>query len=132
MLEEASITKINSDKSYLNSYETKIFKKNEIIYLKGQEIDNIYIILDGKVESVLEKNENIKENITLCKGSSLGLMDLILNRDYTKSMIAKNLSVLAIIKKQDLSNLLIPDKCETILLKSLAIDIDAHNPKVWS
>ncbi len=127
-----TISKNKLDKPLLNSFETKVFKKNEIIYLKGQKLDKIYIILNGQISSIYEKNKSVKQNIVLKKGSSLGLMDLILNRDYSKSMIAKSSSILAVIYREELSSFLVPESCETILLKSLAIDIDSHNPRVWS
>jgi len=123
---------LNSDKAYFQSYETKVFKKNEIIYLKGQKINFVYIILNGQVKSVLDNSKSLKENITLKNGSSLGLMDLILNREYSKTMLAKSTSVLAIIKPNYFLDLLKPGNCETILLKSLAIDIDVNYPNIWS
>ena len=123
---------LNSDKAYFQSYETKVFKKNEIIYLKGQKINFVYIILNGQVKSVLDNSKSLKENITLKNGSSLGLMDLILNREYSKTMLAKSTSVLAIIKPNYFLDLLKAGNCETILLKSLAIDIDVNYPNIWS
>ena len=49
----------------------------------------IYIILNGEIESFLEKNKTLNSNLILKKGSSLGLMDFILNRNYSKTMLAK-------------------------------------------
>ena len=68
----------------------------------------------------------------LKKGSSLGLMDFILNRDYSKTMLAKKTSVLALIKKKYFIDFLKPFKYESILLKSLAMDIDKQNRNFWS
>ena len=127
-----SIYRVNSDKPYLKSYETKLFKKNKIIYSKGQKVDFVYIILNGQVSSILEKSAIKKANILLEKGSSLGLMDLILDRYYSKTMIAQETSVLVIIKKNYFLNIIKPGQFETILLKSLAIDIDKQHPNVWS
>ena len=123
---------IKQDQKLFQSHETKFIKKNNIIYLKGKNIEFIYTILDGEVNSFLDKNKNIKENIVLKKGSTLGLMDLIVNRNYSKTMIAKNDTVLALINKNYFLKLLKPLECETILLKSLALDIDNQNKNIWS
>ncbi len=122
----------NNNSFYLKSYETKLFKKNSLIYKQGEKIDFVYIVLNGEVESIFKKNKKLKENIILKKGSPLGLMDLILNRDYSKTMLTKKTSVLALIKKNYFSNFLKPLSCETILLKSLAMDIDNQKKNFWS
>ena len=59
-------------------------------------------------------------------------MDLILNRNYSKFVIAKTKVVLALIKKSTLDSLLEANNFQGILIKSLALDIDANNPKKWS
>ena len=122
----------NNDSSYLKSYETKLFRKNTIVYTQGEKIDFVYIILNGEVKSIFKKNKKLKENIILKKGSPLGLMDLILNRKYSKTMLTQKTSVLALINKSYFSNLLKPFSCETILLKSLAMDIDNQKKNIWS
>ena len=118
--------------TYLKSYATKLYKRDSIIYSKGKKVDFIYVVLDGEVESILEKNKVLDSNIILTKGSSLGLMDLILDRDYSKTMLAKKTSILALIKKKYFLDFLKPFKYESILLKSLAIDIDTKNKNLWS
>ena len=85
---------------YLKSYETQLYRKDSIIYSEGEKINFIYIILNGEIESFLEKNRTLSSNIILKKGSSLGLMDFILNRNYSKTMLAKKTSVLALVKKK--------------------------------
>ena len=122
----------NTNSICLKSNATKLFRKNSIIYKKGEKIEFIYIILNGEVESILKKNKELKENIILKKGSPLGLMDLILNRDYSKTMLTKKTSVLALINKSYFSKLIKPFSCEAILLKSLAIDIDNQKKNLWS
>ena len=84
-----------SSTPYLRSHETQLYSKGSIIYSKGEKINFIYIILNGEIESYLEKNNILNSNLILKKGSSLGLMDFILNRNYSKTMRAKNTSVLA-------------------------------------
>ena len=121
-----------SSTPYLRSYETQLYRKGSIIYSKGEKINFIYIILNGEIESILEKNKVSNHNITLKKGSSLGLMDLILNRNYSKTMLAKKTSVLALVKKNYFLDFLKPFKYESILLKTLAIDIDNQNKNLWS
>ena len=58
MLANHKIENINNKSTYLKSYETQLFKKDSIIYSKGEKIDFIYIILDGEIESILEKYMN--------------------------------------------------------------------------
>ena len=124
--------KISHSSSYFKSYETQLYRKGSIIYNKGEEINFIYIILDGEIESVAEKNKTLSSNIILKKGSSLGLMDLLLNRNYSKTMLSKKTSILALVKKKYFLDFLKPFKYEAILLKSLAIDIDNQNKNLWS
>ena len=117
---------------YLKSYETKLYRKGSIIYSKGDKINFIYIILNGEIESYLEKSKTVNSNLILKKGSSLGLMDFILNRNYSKTMRAKKTSVLALVKRKYFLNFLEPFKYESILLKTLAMDIDNQNKNLWS
>ena len=126
------IQNTNNSTSYLKSYETKLYRKGSIIYSKGEKINFIYIILNGEIESFLEKNKTVNSNLILKKGSSLGLMDFILNRNYSKTMIAKKVSVLALVNKNYFLDFLKPFKYEAILLKTLAMDIDNQNKNLWS
>ena len=121
-----------SSTPYLRSYETQLYRKGSIIYSKGEKINFVYIILNGEIESFLEKNKIVNSNLILKKGSSLGLMDFILNRNYSKTMRAKKTSVLALVKKNYFLDFLKPFKYESILLKTLAIDIDNKNKNLWS
>ena len=126
------IQNTSNTSTYLKSYETQLYRKGSIIYTKGEKINYIYIILNGEVESFLEKNKNLNSNLILKKGSSLGLMDFILNRNYSKTMFAKKTSVLALVKKKYFLDFLKPFKYESILLKTLAMDIDNQNKNLWS
>ena len=117
---------------FLKSYETQLYRKGSIIYSKGEKVNFIYIILNGEIESFLEKNKTLNSNLILKKGSSLGLIDFMLNRNYSKTTLAKKTSVLALIKKNYFSDFLKPFKYESILLKTLAIDIDNQNKNLWS
>ncbi len=132
MISNNKIENINNSSTYIKSYETQLYKKDSIIHSKGEKIDLIYIILNGSVESILDKNKTLCSNIILKKGSSLGLMDLILDRDYSKTMLTKKTSILALIKKKFFLDFLKPFKYEAILLKSLAIDIDNKHKNLWS
>ena len=126
------IQNTNNSSTYLKSYETQLYRKGRIIYSKGEKINFIYIILNGEIESFLEKNKTSNSNLILKKGSSLGLMDFILNRNYSKTMLAKKTSVLALVKKSYFLDFLKPFKYESILLKTLAMDIDNQNKNLWS
>lgn len=126
------IQNTNNSTTYLKSYETQLYRKGSIIYSKGEKIDLIYVILNGEIESFLEKNKTVNSNLILKKGSSLGLMDFILNRNYSKTMIAKKTSVLALVNKNYFLDFLKPFKYEAILLKTLAMDIDNQNKNLWS
>ena len=117
--------------NFLISKETALFKKDQVIYKPYQNIKNIYIILSGDIYST-HNDTTSRKNILLKKGSILGLIDLMLNRSYSKLMIAKKPSVLAVIDKKKILDLLKPNCFKSILLKSLAIDIDTNNPNLWS
>ena len=126
------IKNTSNNTPYLKSYETQLYKKGSIIYSAGEKINFIYIILNGQIESFLEKNKIVNSNLILKKGSSLGLMDFILNRNYSKTMRVKKTSVLALVKRKYFLNFLEPFKYESILLKTLALDIDNQNKNLWS
>ena len=132
MMLNHKIQNTNNSSTYLKSYETQLYRKGRIIYSKGEKINFIYIILNGEIESFLEKNKTSNSNLILKKGSSLGLMDFILNRNYSKTMLAKKTSVLALVKKKYFLDFLKPFKYESILLKTLAMDIDNQNKNLWS
>ncbi len=132
MMFNHKIQNMSNSSPYLKSYETQLYKKGSIVYTKGEKINFIYIILNGEIESFLEENKNLNSNLILKKGSSLGLMDFILNRNYSKTMLAKKTSVLALVKKKYFLDFLKPFKYEAILLKTLAIDIDNKNKNLWS
>ena len=132
MMFNHKIQNISNSSPYLKSYETQLFRKGSTVYTKGEKINFIYIILNGEIESFLEKNKTLNSNLILKKGSSLGLMDFILNRNYSKTMLAKKTSVLAMVKKKYFLDFLKPFKYEAILLKTLAIDIDNQNKNLWS
>ena len=132
MVFDHNIQNTISSTPYLKSYETQLYRKGSIIYSEGEKINFIYIILNGEIESFLEKNKNVNSNLILKKGSSLGLMDFLLNRNYSKTMLAKKTSVLALVKKNYFFDFLKPFKYESILLKTLAMDIDNQNKNLWS
>ena len=132
MMLNNKVQNTSNTSTYLKSYETQLYKKGSIVYTKGEKINFIYIILNGEIESFLEKNKTLNSNLILKKGSSLGLMDFILNRNYSKTMLAKKTSVLALVKKKYFLDFLKPFKYEAILLKTLAIDIDNQNKNLWS
>ena len=126
------IQNTSNSSPYLKSYETQLYRKGSIIYSKGEKINFIYIILNGEIESFLEKNKTLNSNLILKKGNSLGLMDFMLNRNYSKTMLAKKTSVLALVKKKYFLDFLKPFKYKSILLKTLAMDIDNKNKNLWS
>ena len=108
---------------FANSKKTKLYKKNEVIYSENDRVNEIYIILDGTVESTTSKNSKSSE-LNLQKGSSLGLIDTILDRPFTRKMKAKSSVSLAIIEKNKIKNLLTREPFSGALIKSLVIDID--------
>ena len=132
MVFDHNIQNTISSTPYLKSYETQLYRKGSIIYSEGEKINFIYIILNGEIESFLEKNKNVNSNLILKKGSSLGLMDFLLNRNYSKTMLAKKTSVLALVKKNYFFDFLKPFKYESILLKTLAMDIDNQKKNLGS
>ncbi len=121
----------NNDFFFTSSNKTKFYNKNENIYKLNNEISELFIILDGKVESYLEKD--IKNSIKILeKGSVLGLMDIILNRKYSKNMKAKSKVSLAVIDKLKVEQKLLANPFQFSLIKSLAIDVDKDKPNIWS
>ena len=114
-----------------SSKKTKLYKKNEIIYRENDRVNEIYIILDGTVESTTSKNSKSSQ-LNLQKGSSLGLIDTILDRPFTRKMKAKSSVSLAIIEKNKIKNLLTREPFSGALIKSLVIDIDNKYPNTWS
>ena len=132
MMFNHKIQNMSNSSPYLKSYETQLYKKGNTVYTKGEKINFIYIILNGEIESFLEKNKTSNSYLILKKGSSLGLMDFILNRNYSKTMLAKKTSVLALVNKNYFLDFLKPFKLEYILLKALAMDIDNQNKNLWS
>ena len=114
----------------LSSKKTKLFKRNEIIYKEKEEINNIFFILDGIVESTNSKN--FKDTLNLEKGSSLGLIDTILDRPFSRNMKAKSTVSVAVIEKDIIKNILTRNMFSGALIKSLAVDIDNKYPNTWS
>ena len=104
-------------------------KKNQIIYEEKDLIENIFIILDGLVES---SSMSLKHKFILHKGSSLGLVDAILGRNFSRNMKAKSIVSLAVVDKTNLKNILEYDAIAGVLIKSLVIDIDNKYPYIWS
>ena len=114
-----------------SSKETKLFKKNEIIYKEKDQISKVFIVLDGIVEST--KSNNAKQSqLKLESGSSLGLIDVILDRPFSRNMKAKSTVSLAVISKNHIKNLLKINAFTGALIKSLVIDIDNKYPNTWS
>ena len=113
-----------------SSKQTKLFKKNQIIYNQNDNVENIYWILDGIVNSI--NTNKIKENFTLEKGNSLGLIDLILRRPFSRKMVAKSTVSLAVLEKEKIEKILNKNKLTAVLIRSLAINIDNNYPNTWS
>ena len=114
-----------------SSKKTKLFKKNETIYKENDKSNEIFIILDGTVESTTAKNFKSSQ-LNLKKGSSLGLIDAILDRPFSRNMKAKSTVSLAIIEKKIIKDLLTCNSFSGALIKSLVIDIDNKYPNTWS
>ena len=126
-----NVSKKEYNDSFLISKETALYKKDQVIYKPNQNIKHIYIVLSGDIYST-HNDTTSEKNILLKKGSILGLIDLMLNRSYSKLMIAKKPSVLAVIDKKKILDLLKTNCFKSILLKSLAIDVDTNSPNLWS
>ena len=120
----------NKQADIFASSNTRLFKKNQVIYKQEQKTSKIFVILDGIVESF--SSNKAKSNFTLQKGSSLGLIDTILERPYSRNIIAKSNVSVAIIEKRIIHNILKENPIAAVLIKSLAIDIDNKFPEVWS
>ena len=120
----------NNEFNIFDSSQTMLFKKNQIIYKEKDLIENIFIILDGLVES--SSSMSLKHKFILHRGSSLGLVDAILGRNFSRNMKAKSMVSLAVVDKTNLKNILESDAIAGVLIKSLVIDIDNKYPYIWS
>ena len=117
------------------SLNTKILLKDYKLYEYGESAKMSYMILEGEVESVsiLKENQESSESRTLKKGEILGLIDIILERTYSRSVRAKTNCIFAEIEKDDIINILKKESLvASIILKSLAITIENHCPGYWS
>ena len=70
---------------------------DELLELYDSSSQNI---IKSRIETLSTKNKTTNSNLILKKGGSLGLMDFILNRNYSKTMLTKKTSVLALVKKK--------------------------------
>ena len=123
---------IKSYSSIFNSSKkTKLFKKNETIYNENDKVREIFIVLDGVVESTASRNYKTSQ-FNLHKGSSLGLIDAILDRPFSRKMKAKSTVSLAVIEKNIIESLFTNNSFSGALIKSLVIDIDNKYPNTWS
>ena len=125
----------NDNMFSFTSLNTKILKKGDILYDQGENAKISYMILEGAVESVsiLKENRESAEIRLLKKGQILGLIDIILESTYSRTMRAKTNCIFAEIEKDDIKNILKKESLvASIILKSLAITIENHCPGYWS
>ena len=76
--------------------------------------------------------KSLKDKFYFHKGSSLGLIDVILGRSFSRNIIAKSIVSVTVVDKKNLKNILKENPIAAVLIKSLAIDIDNKFPYLWS
>ena len=97
--------KNNQNDIYGSSEKLNYLEKNEIIYNEKKiKLANIFYFR-WYCESTNSKN--LKAPLKLEKGSSLGLIDTILDRPFSRNMKAKSSVSLAVIEKGMIKNILL-------------------------
>ena len=123
---------INSDID--SSYNTIRYKSGEKIYSINDDSVSSYIILQGEVETKgYEKQKSLIPIRTYKKGDVVGLVDMVIDRKYSKTALTKSACVLAVISKEQINTSLNQvNSISSILFKGLVISLDTNNPGVWS
>ena len=120
--------------SFTSPYNTKKYKSGERIYNINSNSNNAYIILHGEVETKGTKNnDSLTSKRIFKKGAVIGLVDMIIDRNYSRTALTKTTTILAIISKEQTHNTFSKQNdISSLLLKGLVISIDNNNPGYWS
>ena len=120
---------------FKNSNNQRNCIKGELISYQNEEAKFAYLILSGKV--ITRANTKAKGKALIDRelniGSSIGLFDIILEQNYTRSAIAKTKTKLAVINYNIVIEYLNYNNIKSkSLIKALALEINRSSPGVWS
>jgi len=112
-------------KKAINERKTRQFKKNQVVYYEGDKGNGLYIVLSGKIKAV-KLAEDGRELMTgiYAADNYLGVQAMLSNESYSDTATALEDSVLCLIPKEQIDELLslYPDVSREFI-KLLATDI---------
>jgi CRP-like cAMP-binding protein len=94
-------------KKIIQERKVRQFKKNQVIYYEGDRGNGLYLLINGSVKTI-KLAEDGRELMTGMYGADtyLGIHAMLANEDYTDTATALEDSVLCIIPKEQLEQLL--------------------------
>jgi CRP-like cAMP-binding protein len=110
---------IHSEKSF------RKYKKNEILYLKGEKPQGLHCIYSGKVKTILKNREGKEQIIKIATpGMNIGYQPLVSNSHYSDSCIIMEDAIVCFIPKNIFLKICAENsKLNTELLKLLSFDL---------
>ncbi len=120
---------------FQNAHNKRSCIKDELISYQNEKAQFAYLILSGKVISKANSNAKGKAltDRELKIGASIGLFDIILEQNYTRSAIAKSKSQLAMIDYKIVTDYLNYTNLKSkSIIKALALEINRSSPGFWS
>ena len=126
---------LGNSNEYLSSRSTKKILTGNSIYRYNQKAEKSFIILAGEVEtSIPLKTTNLySQSRILKKGATIGLIDVLLGRNYSRSMTALSTCIVAEVTRNEFKSIFKSSNLTSfIFLKSLALAIENTCPGYWS
>ena len=120
---------------FQNAHNKRSCIKDELISYQNEKAQFAYLILSGKVISKANSNAKGKAltDRELKIGASIGLFDIILEQNYTRSAIAKSKTQLAMINYKIVTDYLNYTNLKSkSIIKALALEINRSSPGFWS
>ena len=120
---------------FQNAHNKRSCIKDELISHQNEKAQFAYLILSGKVISKANSNAKSKAltDRELNIGASIGLFDIILEQNYTRSAIAKSKTQLAMINYKIVTDYLNYTNLKSkSIIKALALEINRSSPGFWS
>lgn len=98
---------LNELKKIIQERRSRVFKKNQVIYYDGDKANGVYLVVSGKIKTI-RLAEDGRELMTGIIGSEeyLGVNALLSNEAYTDTATALEDSVIVLIPKDQLEQLL--------------------------
>lgn len=127
ILKEISIWGGVSDeqrKKIFTRLESKVFKKGEYIFRRGDQPSYIYIVKRGKVDLLVSDDEITLEKKTLSVGECFGVASLMAMQKHTNSAVALEESEVMVLSRQALIELQREDiELFTLLMMNIAREL---------